>query len=192
MHTKVEELSIDDVAGLDALRRRVRADQRGSSLPLIVIGAVTFHYAAYRFMAPPLAWVYAAPLAFVVVWALQRRRETTVGVGAARDDTLVVAFVVWTAGQLPVVAAQGDLWWGGQAWTYSLSLAAVAVGLALIDWRSRQPILVGWAAVYAVVGVLAGHDVGSTRWSYLTLVGLGLAALALGVVAYLAERATAR
>jgi hypothetical protein len=184
--------AIDDVAGLERLRRRVRADQRGASLPLIVLGAVTFHYATYRFVDPPLAWIYGAPLAFVVIWALQRRRESTVGVGAARDDTLVIAFVVWTTMQVPIVAAQSDLWWGGGAWTLSSSLAAVAGGLALLGWRSHQPLLVAWSVVYGTIGVIAGHDAAGTRGSYLALCGLGATTLAVGVVAYLTERATSR
>jgi hypothetical protein len=190
METAAAPSSDEYIGALDALRRRVRADQRTASLPLLIIGAVTFHYAVYRFVAPPIPWIYGAPLAFVAVWALQRRRESVVGLGAARDDTLVIAFVVWVGMHIPVAAAQSTIWYGGDRWALSAQLVAVGVGLALIGLRSRQPLVVGWALVYSLVGALGGHDLGLTRGSYITLVSLGLATVVVGIGAYLVERSS--
>ena len=75
------------------LQERVRADRHGTSYPLIVVGAVGFHYASTGLFGW-ISVIYGIPLAFVIVWLLQRRTEKLDGVGMGNDDVLLIAFGV--------------------------------------------------------------------------------------------------
>ena len=92
--------TIDPTADLDALRDRVRATQHARSLPLLVIGALLVNYGVSSFAPYPMQWRFAAPLAFVLIWALGKLNETVAGVGPGRADYLVAAGVVFIASNL--------------------------------------------------------------------------------------------
>ena len=145
------------------LRRRVRADRHATSYPLIVVGAVGFHYAS----AAQLSWLsplYGIPLAFVVVWALQRRTERRDGVGSGQDETLLVAFGVFMLASLFVSPA----WLGLMPMRLENNvvfwmLVPAAGGLAALGQRQANRGLVVAAAVI-VFGCAIGEALGEWSW----------------------------
>ena len=90
----------EPIADLGALRGRVRATQHARSLPLLVIGALLVNYGVVSFASQPVAWRYGAPLAFVLVWALGKVNEASVGVGPGCGDYLIAAAIVFIATNL--------------------------------------------------------------------------------------------
>ena len=180
------------------LQERVRADRHGTSYPLIVVGAVGFHYASSG-LTGWISVIYGIPLAFVIVWLLQRRTEKQDGVGMGNDDVLLIAFGVFMASSL----------FASQAWlsvvpsgladnAFFWSLLPAALGLAAIAARQRNRQLLSWAAV-VVVGLAVGEALNEWTWdvgwsnssvSYRDLVAqlTFLAVTVGGVVAYRRER----
>lgn len=180
------------------LQERVRADRHGTSYPLIVVGAVGFHYASTGLFGW-ISVIYGIPLAYVIVWLLQRRTEKLDGVGMGNDDVLMIAFGVFLTSSLfasqvwlsivPSRLADNLFFW---------SLTPVAVGLAAIAMRQRNRQLFAWAAV-VVVGLVMAEALNEWTWdvrwsngsvSYRDLVAqlTFLAVTAAGVLAYRRER----
>ncbi len=179
------------------LQERVRADRHATSYPLIVIGAVGFHYVSAPFSAP-VSVVYGIPLAFVVVWGLQWRNERRTGVGSGNDEALLVAFGVFMLASLfasttwltlmPMRFEDNVAFW---------SLVPAAAGLAAIGQRQRNRALVASAGVIVVgcaLGEVFGDGSWATDWWYVPYRDLinQLAFLAVtvgGVIIYRRERA---
>lgn len=180
------------------LQERVRVDRHGTSYPLIVAGAVGFHYASTGLVGW-IGVIYGVPLAFVIVWLLQRRTEKLDGVGMGADESLLIAFGVFLASSLfaspvwlsvvPSRLADNLHFW---------SLTPVAVGLAAIAARQRNRQLLAWAAV-VVVGLAVAEALNEWTWdvrwtngsvSYRDLVAqlTFLAVTVAGVLAYRRER----
>lgn len=137
-----------------ALRERVRSDRHATSFPLIVIGAVGFHYASFQ----SSGWIpvtYGLPLAFVIVWALQWHHERRHGVGAGHDQVLAIAFAVFLGTSLVLSET-----WRGMLPGYSGDRLLVwlflptAAGLAAVGWRQRNRKIIRWSAVIVVASVL--------------------------------------
>lgn len=180
------------------LQERVRADRHATSYPLIVVGAVGFHYASF-FLSGWVPIVYGVPLAFVIVWALQWRNERRTGVGAGNDESFLVAFGVFLASS----AFSSQTWQGivpnrlsDNVWFWSLVPAAI--GIIAIGIRQGSRGLGLWGAAIIVGLVVAeamnewSWDIGWTNRSvpYRDLVAqlTFLAVTAGGVIAYRRER----
>lgn len=181
------------------LQERVRADRHATSYPLIVVGAVGFHYSA-AVVATPVDVVYGIPLAFVIVWALQWRNERRTGVGTGNDETLLIAFGVF----LLASAFSSYTWLGvvprrlaDNAWFWRLVPAAV--GVATIGIRQRSRWLAAWGIVIAA-GLAVAEAMNEWSWDigwsgssvpYRDLVAqlTFLAVTVAGAVAYRRERA---
>ena len=143
-----------DQFDVQAIRDKVRADRHGASFPLIVIGAVGFHYASFQLSGwiPPL---YGLTLAFVVVWALQWRHERLHGVGPGHDDVLAVAFSVFLVTSMTLSTTWLALLPGSTGDYHVLwLLGPTAAGLVAIGLRQRSRTLVisgaGLAAMCAL------------------------------------------
>lgn len=183
------------------LQERVRADRHATSYPLIVVGAVGFHYASTGLFGW-ISVIYGIPLAFVIVWMLQRRTEKLDGVGMGDDEALLIAFGVFLASSLfasqlwlsvvPNQLADNLFFW---------SLLPVAVGLAAIAARQRNRQLFAWSAV-VVAGLALAEALNEWTWdvrwsngsvSYRDLVAqlTFLAVTIAGVLANRRERALA-
>lgn len=145
------------------LQERVRADRHATSYPLIVVGAVGFHYASTDLFGW-ISVIYGIPLAFVIVWALQRRTEKLDGVSMGNDETLLIAFGVLLASSLfasqtwlniiPTPLADRFFFW---------SLLPAAIGLAAIGLRQRNHQLIAWAAVTAA-GISLAEALSRQTW----------------------------
>jgi hypothetical protein len=150
------------------LQERVRSDRHATSFPLIAIGAVGFHYASFQLNG----WVpitYGLPLAFVVVWALQRYHERRHGVGSGNDQVLAIAFAVFLGTSLVLSETWRSLLPGhiGDRILLWVFLPAAA-GLAALGWRQRNPMIVAWSAAIPIACVLGESLSGSSlalRWN---------------------------
>jgi hypothetical protein len=179
-------------AGLDVegLRARVRADRHATSYPLIVVGAVTFHYVSVDFGAQ-VSWVYGIPLAFVILWALQRRTEQTRGVGSGNDDVLLIGFGVFMACSF-VTSSTG---------TAALAIidpvgpgiaraVPAALGIGALGLRQANRTLLTWSLIMLVGIAVAGFvndnsfNVFESHFSttFIVLQGVSLAAVVAGLV----------
>jgi hypothetical protein len=195
--------AIESTPDFDALRHRVRATQHRRSVPLLVIGALLVNYSVVNFASQPVAWRYGAPLAFVLIWALGKVNEVSVGVGPGRGDYLIAAAVVFIATNMLLLVT--SLREGSRihelfgAWVVIVGLALAALSLTA---RDHVLLLAGVAVVLAGVTIvvfgpadiffpISGADSLTRAWTVwlLALVGaaLGLAGLAL----YRRERAVA-
>jgi hypothetical protein len=141
-------------ADVGALRRHVRASQHARSYPLLVIGALLLNYGAVNFGTHPVAWIYGAPLAFVIIWGLSKLNESKVGVGIGRTDYLVAAgfvFVASTAVTIyPFNSSLGPESLIG-VWVAIVGLAVVAIALF-----ARDGVLTTAGAVVVAAGALIG------------------------------------
>ncbi len=144
-----------DTIALAELKNKVRSDRHATSYPLVTIGAIGFHYISADYNNGPLSWIYGLPLAFIIIWALQRRTERLHGVGAGNDDTLMIAFAVFLGTSLTASAT-----WVAILPTTSLEAATVwwvmptVLGLAAISVRQHNQALATWAAGLATALVL--------------------------------------
>jgi hypothetical protein len=151
-----------DQLDLRALQNRVRDDRHATSFPLIVIGAVGFHYASFG----STGWVpltYGLPLAFVIVWALQWHHERRHGVGPGRDQALAIAFAVFLGTSLVLSETWRGLLPGDTGGRILLWLfLPTAAGLAALGLRQHNRVVVGWA-VTIVVACFLGEYLNSSR-----------------------------
>lgn len=151
-----------DQLDLRALQHRVRDDRHATSFPLIVIGAVGFHYASFQLSG----WIpvnYGLPLAFVVVWALQWHHERRHGVGSGHDQTLAIAFAVFLGTSLVLSETWRGLLPGYSGDRILLWLfVPTAAGLAALGLRQHNRMVVGWAGVI-VAACFLGEYFGSSR-----------------------------
>jgi hypothetical protein len=115
-------------ADLDALRGQVRAAQHVRSFPLLVLGGLLVNYGIINFLGEPVAWRYGAPLAFVLLWALGKLNEASVGIGPARADYLVAAGFVFTAINLVYLKPFARYLSYGQ----TTGIGVIIVGIALV------------------------------------------------------------
>jgi hypothetical protein len=182
---------------VQAIRDRVRADRHGSSFPLIVIGAVGFHYASFQLSGwiPPL---YGLPLAFVVLWGLQWRHERLHGVGPGDDDVLAVAFSVFVVTSMTLSTTWPALL-PGSTGDYHVVwlLGPTAAGLVAIGLRQHSRMLAGCGVglvVMCALGDAARDSSLQLRWNdyganYQTLLPqlAFLAATVAGLVRFRAE-----
>jgi hypothetical protein len=125
---------LDDVT---ALQKRVRADQRARSIPLLVVGVLLVNYGVNGFTNHPMAWQYGAPLAFVGIWALSKLNETRTGVGLGRTDYLVAAAFVFMATELFMLRPLTQ-WFRSfgrveGVWTIAVGLALVGIAVVAAD-----------------------------------------------------------
>jgi hypothetical protein len=192
-----EMTQLEDVA---ALQRRVRADQRARSIPLLVIGVLLVNYGVDGFTSHPIAWQYGAPLAFVAIWALSKLNESRTGVGLGRTDYLVASAFVFMATELVMLRPFTE--WiksFGRVeglWTIIIGVAVVGIGAVAAD-----PVLVVAALIVAAAGVYAviegANDISLLPVSYVfqsqpthgAVIGYTGAALVLaGLWSYRSER----
>lgn len=175
------------VPDLDRLRARVRADQRATSAPLVVFGALIGVYAVAdgplagllaaggRHVALLAYWPIATAVGLVVLWWAARRRTRHAGVGEGprtyRHATrrYLIALLLIVVLFLPVlfVGVFAPLVW------------PAAVLAALGAWQ-RNKQLGRWAAATGVLGgtfailAVAGSSGGDAGWWWLVSVGYGL------------------
>ncbi|HEX7804703.1 MAG TPA: hypothetical protein VF413_00935 [Cellulomonas sp.] len=189
---------------LDRLRARVRADQRATSVPMLVFGALIVAYAAIggvyagqlhaegRHLTLLVYWPLATMVGLVALWWSARRRAGQGGVGEGQRTyrsatrAYLVALAVILVLFLPVlfIGVFIPLIWP----------AAVLVVIAA--WQ-RNRLLGTWGAAIGLVGgaegllVMANQDLGSV-WGWLqpvVYVALGLALVVGGLVIRRRERA---
>ena len=190
------------ISDFDELRNKVRATQHARSLPLLVIGALLVNYGVSNFAASPMQWRYAAPLAFLLIWALGKLNESQVGVGVGRVDYVVAAGFVFIASNLLLLFKRFVV--GGTTFFFQLTGAwVVIVGIALIGvgWSLRDRVLglAGAAVVAAGVAVFAVHPsnlfvpgqgfIGFQRtWQMTLVVAVGAVLGLSGLLLYRRER----
>jgi hypothetical protein len=190
------------IPDFDELRSRVRATQHARSLPLLVIGALLVNYGVSNFSSSPMQWRYAAPLAFLLIWALGKVNEAQVGVGLGRVDYVVAAGFVFIATNLLMLFKRFVA--GGTAFFFQLTGAWVAiVGVALIGigWSLRDRVLglAGATVVATGVAVFAVHPsnlyvpgqgfIGFQRtWQMTLVVAVGALLGLAGLLLYRRER----
>lgn len=202
---------------LQALRRRVRTMQHARSFPLLVLGALFINYGVTSFSNSPVQWRYGAPLAFVLVWALLKVNESTIGVGTGRVDYLAAAFVVFGLINLTYLQGSNGVIPGLQAapspylfehldavGLQGVWVAIVGLAFLFIAVSARDMLLMLLAGVTVVSGALmaVGHnhtvyfDSEKTLSLYypqnLVVVGLGALLAVVGLVAYWTERRAVR
>ena len=142
-------MATDDVRGLlgeaDRLKARARADQRRSSVPLLVFGALVVGYGPVSASTPGLPglyWLVAGPGALATIWWWRGRHARRIGAGPGRGPygrtAVALALVLFVA--LPVL--------------FLLPTAAVALMLLIVAWRQHNGYLAGGAVVLGVVGGL--------------------------------------
>jgi hypothetical protein len=126
-----------------AVQRRVRGDRRATSVPLIVFGAITLIAAVIEPMldwAGTLTLFLLAPIGFVSVALIYRRRQIAFGVGG-RERAYTVA-AISTLLLLPILGlALG-------------SYALIGLALVIIATLQRNLRLGIWALVFGLVGGL--------------------------------------
>jgi len=144
-----------DSFDLGELRNRVRAERHATSYPLVVVGAVGFHYVSFDFSSDWVPWWYGLPLAFVVIWALQWRTERSRGVGSGNDDVLMIAFAVFLGTSLVASDTWASIIPSSTRQYPSVWLLPAVVGLGAIAWRQRNRTLTAWS-VALVVGLALG------------------------------------
>jgi len=194
----MDAATANEVLGdVGAVQRRVRGDRRATSVPLIVFGAITLLVAVIE---PMLDWAgtvtlfLLAPVGFLLVALIYRRREIAFGVGG-RERAYTVA-AISTLLLLPILGlALG-------------SYALVGIALIIIAMLQRNLQLAIWALVFGVVGGLEHLSLISNRlysladslsiyrsndgyfsWSSSLVFGiLGLALIVGGLLAQRAER----
>lgn len=188
----------------DRLRARVRGDQRATSSPMLVFGALIVLYAAIiglysgrlepggRHLALLLYWPVATAIGLLTLRWSARRRAARDGVGEGRHPyrTAVRAYAV--ALVLIVVLFLPVLFIG----VFTPLVWPAAVLGALAAWQ-RDRLLGGWAIGIGVLGgaeswyVLAHRDLGAPWWWLQPVLhgALGLALVAAGLVVARRERA---
>jgi intracellular septation protein A len=179
------------------VQRRVKGDRRATSVPLIVFGSITLIAAVIEPMvdwAGTLALFLLAPVGFLSVALIYRRREIAFGLGG-RERAYTVA-AISTLLLVPILGlALG-------------SYALVGIALIIIAMLQRNLQLAIWALVFGVVGGLEHLSLISNRlysladslgiyrsndgyfsWSSSLVFGiLGLALIVGGLLAQHAER----
>jgi hypothetical protein len=139
-----------------ALQKRVRADQRARSIPLLVIGALLVNYGVNGFANHPIAWQYGAPLAFVGIWVLFKVNESRTGVGPGRTDYLAAAAFVFMATELVMLRPFTE-WIKSVGrvegiWTVVVGVALLGIGAVAADLAIVvAALVVAVAGIYAVI-----------------------------------------
>jgi intracellular septation protein A len=180
-----------------AVQRRAKGDRRATSVPLIVFGSITLIAAVIEPMvdwAGTLALFLLAPVGFLSVALIYRRREIAFGLGGRER-----AYTVAAISTLLLLSILG-LALG--------SYALVGIALIVIAMLQRNLQLAIWALVFGVVGGLEHLSLISNRlysladslgiyrsndgyfsWSSSLVFGiLGLALIVGGLLAQHAER----
>jgi drug/metabolite transporter (DMT)-like permease len=189
----------------DELRSKVRAMQHARSTPLLVMGALLVNYGVSNFAPSPVAWRYAAPLAFVLIWAFGKLNESRVGVGPGRADYLVAAGFVFIASNLLLSLKRFTA--GGSTYYFQLTgawVVIVGVALATVAWSTRDRVLMLAGAAVTVCGaaLFAVHPsndfnpgfgfLGMERtWQMTLVVVLGAVLGVAGLLLYRRERVEA-
>ena len=180
-----------------AVQRQAKGDRRATSVPLIVFGLITLIAAVIEPMvdwAGTPALFLLAPVGFLSVALIYRRREITFGLGGRERAYTVAAISMLLL--LPILGlALG-------------SYALVGIALIIIAMLQRNLQLAIWALVFGVVGGLEHLSLISNRlysvadslsiyrsndgyfsWSSSLVFGiLGLALIVGGLLAQHAER----
>jgi hypothetical protein len=169
---------------------------------LLAIGVLLLNYGVVGFAARPVEWRYAAALAFVALWAAGKANESSTGLGAPRGDYLVAAAGVFALTQLslmdPVVT------WLGFFRLQGVWVAIVGLGLVAVARARSEYMLLGWALLVCVVGVVLAIA-NYSHWAVVSdgttimhlgnqnvpVAVLGLVLTIAGVVAYERERRAA-
>jgi len=205
--TEVEMTGTDPrqvLPDLDRLRARVRADQRATSAPMLVFGALIVGYAAIggliasqlhaggRHLTLLLYWPLATMVGLVSLWWSARRRAGQAGVGEGQHTyrSATRAYVVALA--LVVVLFLPVLFIG----VFTPLIWPAAVLVAVASWQRNRP-LGTWGAVIGLLGgaesvvVLANPNLGPGWWWLQPVVytALGLALVVGGLVVRRGERA---
>lgn len=192
MNKEVPTANPGDLADLDGLRARVRADRRTVTAPLLVLGAaVVLHAVAWivssgaapRHLVLLFYWPLAGAAVLFALWAHANRlaRRDGVGGGPRSYRPVAVGYLV----SLPVLALlfipayilgvfgpllwPAAILWAVAARQHSPTLRAVAKGLAMVGTAQLLLALIGSAA--------RGSATGWVSYSLDVLAGLGLLAL---------------
>jgi hypothetical protein len=191
---------------LDRLRARVRADQRATSAPMLVFGALIVGYAAIgglyagqlhagsRHLTLLAYWPLATAVGLVALWWSARRRAGQDGVGEGRHTYRSATRAYLIALVLIVVLFLPVLFIG----VFTPMIWPAAVLAAVAAWQ-RNRLLGTWAAAIGVAGaaesvlVIASQGLSPAWWWLQPAVytALGMALVAGGLVIGRRERATA-
>ncbi|CAN5232529.1 hypothetical protein BH11ACT1_BH11ACT1_16260 [soil metagenome] len=189
---------------LDRLRARVRADQRATSAPMLVFGALIVAYAAIgglyagqlhaggRHLTLLVYWPLATMVGLVALWWSARRRAGQDGVGEGQHTYRSATRAYLVALALILVLFLPVLFIG----VFIPLIWPAAVLLAIASWQRNRP-LGSWGAAIGLVGgaegmvVLANPDLSPGWWWLQPVVytALGLALVAGALVIRRRERA---
>lgn len=149
MDSATAKVMLGDVG---AVQRRVKGDRRATSVPLIVFGSITLIAAVIEPMvdwAGTLALFLLAPVGFLSVALIYRRREIAFGLGGRERAYTIAAISMLLL--LPILGlALG-------------SYALVGIALIIIAMLQRNLQLAIWAVVFGVVGGLEHLSLISNR-----------------------------
>jgi hypothetical protein len=201
----MDQISADRlIPDLDRLRARVRGDQRITSAPMLVFGALIVLYALLGGLAAGqlgaggrhstllFFWPLATIAGLVALWRWERRRAARLGVGAGRHSYRTATKGYLVALAVIVVLGLPILFVG----VFTPMIWPAAVLATLAGWH-RDRVLGIWAGAIGVLGgaasfaLLAQADV-SERWWWLQAsvwAALGLALIVGGRVIGRGERA---
>ena len=188
---------------LDRLRARVRADQRATSAPMLVFGALIVAYAAIgglyagqlhaggRHLTLLVYWPLATMVGLVALWWSARRRAGQDGVGEGQRTYRSATRAYLVALALILVLFLPVLFVG----VFIPLIWPAAVLVVIAAWQ-RNRLLGTWGAAIGLVGgaegtlVLANPDLGPAWWWLQPVVytALGLALVAGGLVIRRRER----
>lgn len=165
-------------------RARVRAQRHATSLPLIVAGFGLVILAQLEFRQAPLHWssLFFGTVVLLLLYATMWMRRLSTGLGSGRDGYGLVVIVAVVVAIVPMSFLLGP--------AFSLGL-----GLGILGWRGREPLLWVPGLVVAVISPLAALGTIDNHGDLLgpaptaaVVAAAGLALMALGIVAFARER----
>ena len=169
-------------------RVRVRAQRHATALPLIIVGLSLLVLAWLDLRGPYMHWssMFFGAVVLLVLYVTMLVRRLSTGLGSGRDGYGLVVIVAVGVVFVPMSVLLGP--------TFSLGL-----GLGILGWRGREPLLLESGLVVAVISPLAAlgtidnhADLLGPAPTAVVFAAAGLTLATMGVVALARERRTGR